>query len=345
MALPCDFHFLLLEGFTQLAFSCAIEPLRLANRVGGARPYAWRIVSLDGREVRSSCGTAVRVEGPLDLPPPGACLVVVGSLPGPLAGPDLAAQLREAQARGVQLIGLCGGVEVLAEAGLLDGETCAVPWPLVQGFARRFPKVEASDRAFTLGRIPTAATGVAASGLALQLIQAHAGAEIANRAAELMALRVPSRPETRQQVSLAARIGRRSPVLTEAVRLMERNLATALPLRAIATEIGVSPRQLERLFASHLNASPIRFYTQLRLERARRLLLETDLSVPDVSDSCGFRRAAHFIRIYRRHFGTAPGRARMVEAALGSGLIEFQSQKMTVAARAMADRKTLGHLS
>ncbi len=102
--------------------------------------------------------------------------------------------------------------------------------------------------------------------------------------------------------------------VTEAVALMEANLQEPLPTDEIARLVGVSRRQLERLFKQHLDDMPSRYYVELRLVRARRLLRHSGQSILQIALACGFASASHFSNAYRARFGHTPRDERSARA-------------------------------
>ena len=91
---------------------------------------------------------------------------------------------------------------------------------------------------------------------------------------------------------------------------MESNLEEPLTLNEVSDYVGVSRRQLERLFKNNLNITPSRYYLELRLSRARLLLIQTSVPVIDVAISCGFSSAPHFSKCYSDLFGRSPSSER-----------------------------------
>ncbi len=110
----------------------------------------------------------------------------------------------------------------------------------------------------------------------------------------------------RQRVPLRLHLGTSQPKLMEAVALMEANLEEPMSLDELARHVQLSRRQLERLFQKHLNCVPTRYYLELRLARARQLLLQTSMSIVDVAFACGFVSAPHFSKCYRDFYGIPP---------------------------------------
>jgi transcriptional regulator GlxA family with amidase domain len=114
----------------------------------------------------------------------------------------------------------------------------------------------------------------------------------------------------RQRISLPARLGVRHPKLLAVIGTMEQNLEEPLSRSELARGADLSTRQLERLFRKYLNRSPARYYLELRLNKARLLLLQTNMSVIDVALACGFVSASHFSKCYRDFFGRTPRKER-----------------------------------
>ena len=106
--------------------------------------------------------------------------------------------------------------------------------------------------------------------------------------------------------------------LARAIELMRDTLEDPISPAVIAREIGISTRQLERLFGKYLNTSPKKYFLEMRLDRARHLLLQTEMSIVDVAMACGFQSPGHFSRVYRINFGVTP---MLQKSRLGSKTI------------------------
>lgn len=309
------FTFLLLDGFTHLALAAALEPMRVANASLGRPAYAWRIASISGGPVSCSHGLTVLVDEALCPLARGETLIVVG---GPATArrdePGLSAALRREAAHGVRLGALCLGIYALARAGLLDGEDCAVHWDLAEGFAEAFPDVHISTGAFALGRRLTAAGGAVASDLMLHLIAEAHGADLAARVADLLVCNGVRSPRSQQKVSVQSRYGMRNPRLVKVLKSMEANLETPLTAQEIADIAAMSVRQTERLFARYLKTTPMNFYMKMRLEKAHRLLSQTELSVTEIALACGYKSSSHFTKNFRAAYAVTPRAMRVVAA-------------------------------
>ncbi len=314
--LPQKMVLLLLPRFSLMPFSSVVEAMRIANRMSGRELYRWSFLSSDGKPVPSSCGLAIPVCGVLDPALDAECIVVCGGLDVHLVNcRQVQSWLRRLDRRGLDIGAVCTGTHVLARIGLLDGYRCTIHWENMAGFLEDFPEVEITSELFEIdrGRF-TCAGGTAAVDLMLNVIGRQHGHELAAAVADqLMHERIRDQHD-HQRTSLLARLGVRHPKLLSVIDLMERNLEEPLRRSELAREVGLSTRQLERLFRKYLRRSPARYYLELRLHRARLLLLQTNMSVIDVALACGFVSASHFSKCYRDFFGRTPRKERGVPA-------------------------------
>lgn len=304
--------FLLLEKFTFIAFASAIEPLRLANRIAGRRLYEWRVASPSGDAIAASNGIEVRADLGLGEIGRDATIIVVGGADVKQAATRPVLNWLRRESRRARAVGaICTGAHVMARAGLLDGRRCTIHWENREGFAEDFPEIELLPNVFVIDRDRyTAAGGTASADLVLRLISRQHGTDLANLVADQI-IHTQIRSEgDRQRLSIPARIGVRNPKLATVIRFMEENLEEPFSPVELAERIGLSTRQLERLFKRYLNRSPKAYYMDLRLAKARNLLLQTDMSVMNVALACGFTSPSHFSKCYRALYATTPYRER-----------------------------------
>lgn len=312
MADPKSFAFLLIEDFTHLAFSCAIEPLRICNLVAGHELYRWSLLSENGQTARSSNGCVTQVTRGLEpLGRDEQLFVVSGLGVERKVSPTVLAYLRRERAKGRRIGALCSGTYVLARAGLLDGVEAAIHWGYHDLMAERFPEVGLRPNVFIAGpRFDTASGGTAAADLMLHLITRAHGREIATEVADQMVYNAVREGSARQRVSVQARHGTRNATLARAIRIFEDHLETPPRTSEVAAELGISTRQLERLFEVHLGTSPKRYSTELRLHRARNLIVQTEQSLAEIAMASGFSSTTHFARVFRARYGLSPGAQR-----------------------------------
>ena len=308
----------MVPSFSMIAFASAIEPLRLANRLSDKALYEWMLISSDGGPVTASNGISVNphvamseIDG-AGKPEVPTLILVSGVGAEVYDEPDTFAWLRRLDRRGADIGALCTGAHVLARAGLLEGRVCTLHWENIPSFRETYPDIEVTDDLFEIdGNRFTCSGGTAALDLMLHLIRAEHGDELATRVSEECILDHVRGGREHQRMPLAVRLGVDNRKLIDSIHLMETHLEEPLAQGALAAAVGISRRQLERLFRRHVGRPPNRYYMQLRLDRARKLLLQTDMAVVDVAMACGFVSASHFAKCYRRLYGVTPRQARI----------------------------------
>ncbi len=312
--LPQKFALLLLPEFSMMPVTAAIEPLRLANRVSEKELYAWEMMTTDGNPVTASNGLLLTPDSDHTKFSGRTSIIVCGGLNiQDYAGKATLNWLRKMARQGLEIGSLCTGCYVLAEAGLLDDHTCTIHWENMPAFAEAFPEIRMSGSLFEIDRDRfTCAGGTAAVDMMLAVISSQHGPELASAVAEQI-IHSPIRHHSEhQRMSLPARIGARHPKLIGIIEKMENNLEEPLSPSILARDAGLSTRQLERLFRRYIDRSPKRYYLELRLKKARLLLLQTDMSVINVALACGFSSPSHFSKCYRAFYGRTPYREQGV---------------------------------
>lgn len=311
--------FLLAPDFSLIAFAAAIEPLRLANRASGRELYAWSLNSADGKSVAASNGMAAAVDGRFaDLGPLDAAIVCAGV---DIEAKDLKSMivcLRRLAKRSVALGAVCTGTYALAKAGLLDGRRATIHWENQAALINEFPNIDVSQELFEIDRDRfTCAGGAAALDMMLSFITRDHGQKLARAVSDqLIHNRIRDACE-RQRTSTTARLASAPRALTVALAAMEAELSTPADIDGLARAVGLSTRQLERLFKTHLAVTPARHHLTLRLERGRALLRQTRLPLVNVALDCGFASASHFSRMYSAAFGLPPSAERSTRSARG----------------------------
>ncbi len=304
--------FLLLPNYSLIAFSSAIEPLRMANLITGENLYEHSLISHDGKAVASSAGVVTKVDCGIRDAIQIDTLFVVGASPVARTGNEnIIAWLRQQKQNKAALGGIGTGSYLLACAGLLDGCRATIHWWDYENLRDEFPLIRVTNNLFEVdGQRYTCSGGTAAMDMMLFLIGQRHGMELAASISEQFVCERIRTAKDPQRVPLQHRIGARQPKLVEAVTLMESNIEEPLSTDDIAFHVGLSRRHLERLFKKHLQAVPSRFYFNIRMEKARRLLRESDKSILQVGLACGFTSASHFSTAYKTHYGQTPREER-----------------------------------
>lgn len=310
------FGFLLVPKYSMIAVTSAIEPLRMANRLSEEMLYEWPVITLDGAPVPASNGLMIAPDYSIDDAPKLDFLFVCSGVDVTgVFSKELQKYLCNQARQKVKLGGLCTGTYLLARSGLMDGFKCTVHWENIASMREEFPKIQISDELYEIDQDRyTCAGGNAPMDMMLKLItDTNSGKLSANISEQFMCDRIRGRHD-RQRTPLQLHLGSGQPKLIEAVTLMEANIEEPMSVDELSHLVGISRRQLERLFQKYLNCVPTRYYMDLRLNCARRLLLQTDKSVVDVSLACGFVSAPHFSKCYRDFFGLPPRDERKLKA-------------------------------
>lgn len=313
---------LLLDGFNSLATNAFVDPFRCANYLSSTRFYDWTFLGFDSETAMASNGIAVSQLAPVRTLKSDFDLLVISTSWNVerFRQPALLNWLRGQAKKGVTLCGIDTGSFVLGFAGLLKSRNAAVHYEHIAAFRETFPDTNMGEDLFVIdGDRLTSCGGSAASDLALEILRLQQGIDIANAAARYI---FHERLRSGQEGQLPERsepIGYAAPKkLREAIVLMERNLEHLLTIGDVAGLVDLSQRQLERLFKTHTGVSPVRYYLDVRLDRARGLVTQTELPIVDIAVACGFTSNAQFSRAYKSRFGLAANRDRI------EGRVPFQ---------------------
>ena len=309
------FVFYLVPEFTLLAFSSAIEALRLANQAVGYEHYSWRLLSADGGPVAASNGVLVSVDRSLaeeqarqqNLYKTDMALVCSGCRVERYADRSLEAWLRECRRGRIAVGALCTGAYILAKSGLLENRRCAIHWENSPAFSEQFNGSALTSGIFEVDDgIHTCAGGAASFDMMVHLVGRELGSRVA---AEICSQALVSRlrdSTERQRLPFAFPQGVNNPIIKAAINLMEDNLSEPITLTELGHQLRLSRRQIERVFQNQLRCSPARYYLKLRLERAKLLLTQTSMTVVEVAVACGFVSSSHFSKCYRELEGRTP---------------------------------------
>ena len=296
--------FLIWPSTKALTLALAEEALRVAQRVHPDVIYELSFLlaepAVEGAWQLPGEPWAGKLEGFQKL------FLLADEPPTVIASP-LSSALKQLVRAGCVIGGLSAGVYPLAQLGLLDGYRAAVHWRWQDDFAERFPKVIATSHLFDWDRDRlTACGGMSVLDLLLAVLARDHGAELAGAVSEELVVERIREGGERQRIPLQNRLGSSHPKLTQAVLLMEANIEEPLTTDEIAQHVCVSRRQLERIFKQYLNRVPSQYYLELRLNKARQMLMQTSKSIIQIGLSCGFSSGPHFSSAYRNFFGATP---------------------------------------
>ncbi|NOD96131.1 helix-turn-helix domain-containing protein [Ruegeria sp. HKCCD6228] len=309
---PRNFVFVLLDKFSLLSFASALDSLRIANRMANRQLYTWKLMGEGGETVTCSAGTEFKLDSDLvELQRDDVVLICGGVDVQAATSKRVLNWLRREARRGLRIGGLCTAAYTLAKAGLLDNRKATIHWENSDSFIEEFDEVELTKAVFQIdGSRMTTAGGTSSIDLMLKLIADDYGEDLANAVADQMIYSSIRTDQDTQRLSTPTRIGVRHPKLSQVILMMEKNIEEPISPSILAKDVGMSTRQLERLFRRYLSRSPKRYYMELRLHKARNLLMQTDMSVINVALACGFASPSHFSKCYRAHYNTTPYRER-----------------------------------
>lgn len=311
---PLEIELLVLPETTLIQVAAVIEPMRAANRLLGRTQFRWVITSPDGAPAPTQSGIPIPAARAFDPLASGAPLLVFASynIDRHATGPLIRRLGRAGRARPV-IGGIEGGAWAVARAGLLTGRRATTHWEDLDAFATAFPDIHVEPARFVIdgNRFTTGGAGPALD-LMLTLIRRRLGYPLALEVAKAFIYEPSGREDQAPALALARS---RNPVLAAALAEMEARLDAPVPVERIARAAGVSARHLQTLFHRHLGVAPHAHYLALRLNHARRLLIETGIPAVEIAGAVGFASAAAFARAYRRMHGEAPSETRRAARA------------------------------
>jgi transcriptional regulator GlxA family with amidase domain len=313
---------LILPRFNALATLAFIDPFRAANYLSARPLYSWRFLSLDAAPVVASNGVTLSDTMPFDDVVDEFDFVAVSAswTPEAYCNARLFRWLRRCSWRGAALGGIDTGAAVLASGALLDGYRSTVHYEYTAAFRELFPQLEVSDHLFVIDRDRFFSSGGAASAdMALEMIRREHGIELSTASARYIYHDRIRPPSEKQHPLLREPIGSSVPLkIRAAILLMEGNLEEPVPVPVICDRVGMSQRHMERLFRMTTGVSPLHYYLDLRLDRARGLVTQTEMSILAISIASGFATPGQFARAYKQRFEHTPTEDRFV------GRIPFQ---------------------
>lgn len=301
-----------IDGFAAMSYAALTEPMRAANLLARRTLYDVVVYSATGHPVQSSGSTLVMPQAQiggkdgLDY-----LFVVAGGDPTQFDDSAVTAWLTRLSRARMPLGGVSGGPIILARAGLMEKRRMTVHWEHAAALAEISPHLFIERSLYVIDRDRvTCAGGSAPMDLMHALITQHHGAAFARQVSDWF-MHTDVRPSGGpQRAGLLDRVGSNNPAILDAVETMEANVAEPVNLERLAETAGVSPRQLNRLFTDKLGRATMRYYRELRLDKAQSLLRNSPLSLTEIALATGFANSSHFSRAYAAQFGQPPSAYR-----------------------------------
>lgn len=308
---------LLLPEFSNFGLAAVTEPLFIANWLAQGTAFEWQTICADGKPVRASNGSLVPVDGDLTLAEGCASVFVLASFDPARAarGRALIRWLKRIARSGVELAGIENGSLALAEAGLLDHHPAAIHWDNLAGFQELFPKIRIAQSLFSFSQNRVTCAGAAAIlDMMVAWIGRHVDEQTSSEVARHLLLDSRRRPPGQGAPARGVAGGRfasdSDAVVRRARTIMQEHVDDPLSCGALAEELGLSLRQLERRFKQQLGQTLHSEYMLVRVEKAHQYLQQTSLSVTEVAALTGFSSVEYFAKVYRRVFGVLPSTDR-----------------------------------
>ncbi|MCJ8143322.1 GlxA family transcriptional regulator [Ancylobacter sp. A5.8] len=309
---PLRFGFLLAPRFSMMSLSSAIEPIRVANRLLGRKAFDWYTCSTDGQPVMASNDLVLEAGAVDEATDRIDALVLCGGtrLTAAQERPIIRA-LRNASRRKRAIGALSTATHLVARAGLLAGYRCTIHWENLPALREEFPGLIVTEAVYEIDRDRlTSSGGTTAMDMMLHIILLRYGSDIAHEVAaqfQHAKIRAHNEPQSgwRQR-----NLTYQPPVIRRATTIMQEHIEDPLAIREIADQAGISERQMERLFTTHLSLRPMHYYLMLRTERARELLSYTEQPLVEIAVATGFGSVAHFSRWFLHFHDQLPSQYR-----------------------------------
>jgi len=304
--------FFVMPGFSLIAYAAAVEMLRLANQLAQKELYVWSTITPDKVDILASNGIKIESNSFEDNDYTYDMLIVCGGVDIRERWSDAIDNfLNVADKKGIALASLCTGSYLLAKAGLLENYRFTIHWEDIALLRDEFPHLKVTDDIYEIDHNRfTCAGGTSPIDMFHHIISHQHGRKLAAEILDTILVSYVRSINEKQQIPISQTIGTTQPKLVEVINLMEMNLEYPLSTTEIGKLLNISKRHIERLFRRYLNIPPTRYYLGLRLRYARRLLLQSEHKITEISKLCGFSTSVHFSQSYRKNYGISPNKER-----------------------------------
>jgi len=295
---------LVLPESSIMSVASVIDPLRAANRLSKHPIFKWQIMSLDGQAVPLTCGIEIPVDAAFDETGTGDALIVLAGFSHQRhVTKDGLKSLWHARSKFNIIAAVEAGTWILAEAGIITHQSVTTHWEDTENLAEAYPQLDVrTDRYVIDGHIWSCGGASPAMDMMLHYIRTVQNKSLALDVASVFIYSETASATQSQPIISLGRLNEIEPRLAMAINLMEANIEDPWPIKGIAEGAKLSVRMLEKLIHKYLGTSPAVYYLRLRLQAARRLVLDTNLSIQDISIRCGFNSQAAFSRAFKRRY-------------------------------------------
>lgn len=308
--------FILLPGFALTSFSLAVEALSVANRIAGQTIYDYRLYSAAHDEaltvVTSSDGIPIQTHAHFSQCQTCDTLFLCAYQQAPkYENAALFQKLKRLFRKQCRLASLSSGSFILAKAGLLNGSSCTLYREQVAIFQELYPHIAVQENIYTVNsNILTCSGGITALDMLLYMIGQDHGREFALEVSEPFCHDHIRTQEENQHANRYLALRMKSACLGAAIEVMEANIERPYSIQTIAEKIGSSIRTLEITFQRYEQMTPNQYYVTLRLNKAKALLEDTNLSASSVAQATGFASQSYFSKRFKALYGLSPQQSR-----------------------------------
>lgn len=314
-----DFDILVFPRTTVILLASVIEPLRAANRIAGNTLYRWKLLTPDGKPLETTAGIAIPADGTFLSGNEQNPLFVVSSYDWRRNSTTaLKMALSRAARHRSMIVGVESGTWLLAEASLLDNHKVTMHWEDQEEFSARYPEIDVVKERFVIDRRRMTSGGTLPTlDMMLEIIRRRQGYSMALEVSRAFLYeRGGGGEDLRPAPSSVGVLDKR---LFQAMRLMEETVDQPLSMEQLAGRTRISARHLQTLFQKSFGVPPHEHYLALRLNTARRRVIESDMSFADIAAGTGFNSASAFSRAYRAQFQESPSDTRRRQSGQSSG--------------------------
>ncbi len=307
---------LVLPESSMMSLASALDTMRAANRISSRTLFEWEVSTLDGNPSILTCGIPIAAGTKLDGKVEGdALFVIAGFNQEKYADRHHLKMIKQVAGRFRAIGGIEAGSWLLARCGLLDGKSATTHWEDQEEFALKFPRVNLkADRFVIDGRVFTTGGASPTFDFMLYLIRSRYGYPLALEVSSAFIYDgVHSATDTQPLVSLGM-LENNEPRVAAAIQVMEQHIDDTITVETIAAQLNLSVRMLEYLFAQTLSLSPGAYYRRLRLQTARRMVVDTRLQLQEIAIRTGFNSLSAFSRMFKQYYQQSPGECRRCTA-------------------------------
>ncbi len=303
---------LILPDSSMMSLASALDTMRAANRIASCDLFEWKIATFNGKPARLTCDLMIEPDIMLDAQSSGDVLIIIAGFNQQYhAGPAHLKLINRLSRNFSTVGGIEAGSWILARSGLLEGRSATTHWEDLEEFATRFPGVDLKPDRFVIdGSVFTTGGASPTFDFMLYLIRKRFGYPLAIEVSSAFIYDgVHSATDTQPLVSLGM-LENNEPRVAAAIHLMEQHIDDTLTIVQVARQIDLSVRMLEYLFRQTLNLSPAAYYRRLRLQTARRMVVDTRLKLQEIAIRTGFNSLSSFSRLFGRYYQQSPGECR-----------------------------------